>query len=55
MRMRDRHGRIIINRDQCIYCDDFRHCRYKIYYYGKPADCPKDEREALAEASEEKG
>jgi len=41
--MKNKQGEIIINRNQCIYCPDFRFCHYKLYF-GKPADCPKKEQ-----------
>ena len=40
--------RIIIDRDQCIFCPRFitgrTGCNYRIYE-GKPTDCPEDEKE----------
>lgn len=38
--MKDKFGRVIVNRDQCIYCDRFRWCRYKLWS-GIPSDCPE--------------
>ncbi len=39
--MKDKSGRVIVNRDQCIYCSRFSYCHYKLYS-GKPADCPEE-------------
>lgn len=50
--MKDKRDRIIINRDQCMYCSEFAHCQYK-QYFGTPADCPKDEREAKKQHAKE--
>lgn len=38
--MKTPEGYIIINRDQCIYCDQFQWCKYRLWE-GRPADCPK--------------
>ena len=44
--IKDKRGRIIVNRDTCVYCDRFKWCKYMLWA-GKPADCPKaDEQEA---------
>ena len=39
--IKDKYGRVIVNRSGCIFCERKHYCGYKIYY-GRPADCPKD-------------
>jgi len=36
--------RVVVNRDQCVYCNRFRWCSYKLWF-GKPFDCPKEEEQ----------
>lgn len=44
--IKNKFGRIIVNRNQCVYCPDFRFCQYRLWY-GKPADCPMDEQQKI--------
>jgi len=42
--MKDKFGRVIVNRNTCVHCDRFRWCSYKLWH-SKPSDCPKDEEQ----------
>lgn len=48
--MRNKAEEIIVNRNQCVYCDQFKWCRYKLWF-GKPADCPQKTEEEESEAA----